>query len=169
MHSGYYESSPLLFIHMPFVVIGLGSNVGARESMLDRAVEALVPLVEKRVLSRRYETPALLCADAPKEWDRPFLNMAAAGECTLQPLPLLSALKDIERSLGRKDRGRWAPREIDLDILVYGDVVMEADGLTLPHPELLKRYFALAPLVDVAPDLMIRGKAARQHLMELFP
>jgi 2-amino-4-hydroxy-6-hydroxymethyldihydropteridine diphosphokinase len=95
--------------------------------------------------------------------------MAAAGQCAMTPQTLLAELKTLEQKLGRIDRGRWAPREIDLDILIYDDVVMDEDGLTLPHPQLLNRHFALAPLVDVAPDAMIDGRPVKDWLAERFP
>lgn len=149
------------------VIVGLGSNVGERGGMLDAAVAALCPLLKNMTLSKRYETPALLLPGSPPEWDVPFLNMAVAGRCALGAQELLSALKALEQKLGRIDRGRWAPREIDLDILAYDDLEIREVNLIVPHPELLNRYFALAPLADVAPDFVIRGKTAREWLAAL--
>ncbi len=151
------------------IVIGIGSNIGARDSMLDAAVARLAPILSGLRASTRYETPALLKPGSPPEWDVPFLNMAVAGECDLPPMALLAALKNIEQEMGRQDRGRWAPREIDLDILCYHEVELATPELTVPHVELLLRYFALAPLVDVAPELVIRGKTAKAWLEENFP
>jgi 2-amino-4-hydroxy-6-hydroxymethyldihydropteridine diphosphokinase len=96
--------------------------------------------------------PALLPAGAPASWDMNFLNMAVAGETTLSPQELLVAIKDIEKNLGRKTGEVWAPRELDIDILAYDDVVLEAPGLSIPHRALLDRDFALLPLVELAPD-----------------
>jgi len=151
------------------VIIGLGSNIGERGAMLDVAVAELGRIITNMTISKRYETKALLLPGSPLEWDIPFLNMAVAGECALAPLALLAELKNLEQKMGRKDRGRWAPREIDLDILAYGDVAMDEDGLVIPHPELLNRFFVLAPLVDVAPDWQYKGKSARAWLSERFP
>lgn len=157
------------------VVIGLGSNVGARGEMLDLAVGKLAGLLAEMRVSQRLESKALLMPDSPPEWDIPFLNMAVAGECSLSPQALLSELKYIEQKMGRMDRGRWAPREIDLDILAYHDVVLSEAQLTIPHPELLSRHFALAPLAEIAPGWQYPlagpyyAKTARALLAELFP
>ncbi len=146
------------------VIIGLGSNVGERGGMLDAALGELGRLLRNMRESQRYETPALLLPNSPPEWDIPFLNMAVAGDCELAPQALLLELKAIEQKMGRKDRGRWAPREIDLDILAMDDLEIREVNLIVPHPELLKRYFALAPLADVAPDFMLQGKRAKEWL-----
>lgn len=151
------------------IIIGIGSNVGAREAMLDRALQLLSAILTGMKASTRYETPALLLPGSPPEWDMPFLNMAASGECDLPPMELLSALKTIEAQMGRVDRGRWAPREIDLDILAYHDLEMATPALTIPHAELFNRHFALAPLADVAPDWRYREKTAAEWLKEVFP
>ena len=151
------------------IIIGIGSNVGARESMLDAALEYLSAHLDAMHTSRRYETPALLLPGSPPEWNMPFLNMAASGMCDLPPEELLAALKKIEAQMGRIDRGRWAPREIDLDILAYHDLEITTPSLTIPHAELLNRHFTLAPLADVAPNWYYRGKTAAQWLEEKFP
>lgn len=139
------------------VVIGLGSNVGNRGAMLDAAVEALGSVLTNMRVSSRIETPALLLPHSPSEWNSPFLNMAVAGECALSPRELLTFLKHLEIKLGRKNRGKWAPREIDLDILVYDDVIINEPDLVIPHPELLKRDFALKPMIEIAPHLVPRN------------
>lgn len=136
--------------------------------MLDAAVAELAGLLGNMRVSTRYETAALLLPNSPPEWDIPFLNMAVAGECTLAPQALLLQLKEIEQKLGRRERGRWAPREVDLDILVYDDWNIREVNLIIPHPELLNRYFALAPLVDVAPDILLQGKPAHAWLAEML-
>lgn len=146
------------------VIIGLGSNVGGRDAMLDAAIAELAKILHNMRESKRYETAALLMPGSPPEWDVPFVNMAVAGECALAPQELLIALKGIEQKLGRQDRGRWAPREIDLDILAMDGVNIREVDLIVPHPELLKRYFALAPFVDVAPDFVIQGKTTKEWL-----
>ena len=156
-----------LYFNRRMVIIGLGSNVGERDAMLSAAVGELGRLLGNIRESKRIETPALLLPNSPPEWDIPFLNMAVAGDCVLAPQALLIELKAIEQKLGRQDRGRWAPREIDLDILAIDDLEIHEVNLIVPHPELLSRYFALAPLVDVAPEMVIAGKAAREWLAEL--
>jgi 2-amino-4-hydroxy-6-hydroxymethyldihydropteridine diphosphokinase len=151
------------------IIIGLGSNVGDRAVMLDKACDALALLLSDMRVSVRYETPAMLPPDAPPEWDMPFLNMAVAGTTPLSPHSLLAEIQRIEKELGKQKRGHWGPREIDVDLLIYDNVAIHDAHLQLPHPEILNRYFVLAPLVDVAPELVIAGKTARVWLAEKFP
>lgn len=134
------------------VILGLGSNMGDRQATLSAAVARLEKLLGEVRLSRLVESPALLRPGAPAEWDKPFLNMAVSGVTSLSPEALLAELKAIEKTLGRIDRGRWGPREIDIDILAMDDMVLTRDALTVPHPGLLERNFALLPLSEVAPD-----------------
>ena len=130
--------------------------------MLDAAVAALAPLLANMLVSSRMETKALLLPDSPDEWNLPFLNMAVCGDCRFDPYSLMKTLKDIERRLGRIDRGRWSPREIDLDILVYDDLEINLHDLIIPHPQLLNRDFAFKPLLEIAPDSIINGKTAKE-------
>lgn len=133
------------------VVIGLGSNVGDRLQHLSDAVRYLSKFVSNLITSSIYESPALLKCDAPDDWNVPFLNMAVKGKTTLSPQLLLERVKQIEKKIGRIDRGVWAPREIDIDILVYGDMQINENDLIVPHAGLCQRAFALLPLADVAP------------------
>lgn len=134
------------------VILGLGSNVGDRKATFVAAINALCDVMGNIRLSSIHETPALLPDNAPAEWDIPFLNMAVCGTCQLSPHELFVRIKAIELQLGRKDRGRWGPREIDIDILAIDDVVVSTPELTIPHKELLNRTFALHPLAELAPD-----------------
>ena len=83
-----------------------------------------------------------------------FLNGVAAIQTDLPPLSLLRTLKDIETAIGRQHRIRWGPREIDLDILIYGDLCLQTEKLVIPHPEMHLRRFVLAPLAEIAPDFV---------------
>jgi len=134
------------------VILGLGSNKGDRAAMLWRVVEMLAPILQDIRHSSVYETKALLPDGAPPAWDMAFLNMAVAGETKLSPQALLAAIKEIERNLGREAAERWAPREIDIDILAMDDLVLATPEIHIPHPGLLDREFALLPLVELAPD-----------------
>lgn len=134
------------------VILGLGSNVGEREQMLAAASLALAEILSDMRCSAHIETPALLKENAPAEWNMPFVNMAVCGHCDMPPRALLSHIKMLEKKLGRQDRGCWAPREIDIDILAYGDEVLNEEGLAIPHPGLPSRLFALAPFAELAPD-----------------
>lgn len=133
------------------VILGLGSNMGNRQANLQAAVDALKPTLSGLRCSSVLESGALLLPGAPEEWDIPFLNMAVCGQARLSAELLLEEVKRIERCLGRIDRGRWGPREIDIDILAYGDQVQQKPHLKIPHPELLNRDFALLPLAELAP------------------
>lgn len=134
------------------VILGLGSNLGNRKAMLDAAITALADILTDMRCSAMLETPALLLEGSPAEWNIPFLNMAVAGECAFSPQDLLVRIKQLEQSLGRKDRGRWGPREIDIDILAMDDLVLELPELSVPHKELPNRSFALIPFAELAPD-----------------
>jgi 2-amino-4-hydroxy-6-hydroxymethyldihydropteridine diphosphokinase len=131
--------------------IGLGSNLGDREENLRGALERLSELGPLRASSFR-ETDPVGVTDQPR-----FLNAAAELETELGARELLGRLLEIERGLGR-DRAvetRWGPRTIDLDLLLYGDEVLDEPGLTVPHPRLAERRFALEPLNELAPDLAL--------------
>jgi 2-amino-4-hydroxy-6-hydroxymethyldihydropteridine diphosphokinase len=109
--------------------------------------------IEVVVVSTFRETDPVGVLDQPR-----FLNGVAAVETTLRPRELLDALLGIERDLGRvRDGTRWGPRTIDLDLLVYGNEVVDEPGLRLPHPRLHERRFALEPLAELDPELVIPG------------
>ena len=133
--------------------VGLGSNLGDREALLQRAVELIgaEPDVEVRAVSSFRETDPVGFLDQP-----PFLNGACALETELAPEALLQRLLGIERALGRVRAGqRFGPRTIDLDLLLYGTETIDMPGLTVPHPRLIERRFALEPLVELDPDLTL--------------
>lgn len=99
----------------------------------------------------------------------PYLNQVLVVETHLAPRELLTAIKLIEAELGRTPEARWAPREIDIDLLAYDDVVMVDESLTLPHPQMDARVFVLAPLCEIAPDWRhpVLGRSARELLAQL--
>jgi 2-amino-4-hydroxy-6-hydroxymethyldihydropteridine diphosphokinase len=134
--------------------VGLGANLGDREGTLRRAVELLAaePGIEVVAVSSFRETEPVGYVDQPA-----FLNGACAVETDLSPRDLLDRLLAVERVLGR-ERGtgpRWGPRTIDLDLLLYGQETVEEPGLTVPHPRLAERSFALEPLVELEPGLRL--------------
>ena len=131
------------------IYIGIGSNIGARRKNIYRAVVQLVLCREFRLLgiSPLYETSAVSVAGGTD-----FLNCAVKAETGLLPEEVLSKLKSIELKLGRKpvpEKRKWAPRIIDLDILLYGRRVIRTGKLTVPHPRMTARKFALKPLLDL--------------------
>ena len=142
---------------MPTAYIGLGSNLGDRGATIEAAIAALPGLV---AVSRLRETAPVGVLDQP-----PFLNGAAAIETTLSPRELLTTLFAIERELGRERRQRWGPRTIDLDLLLYGEAVVDEPGLTVPHPRLHERRFALEPLHELDPELVVPGRGPVADLL----
>jgi len=127
-------------------VIGLGSNLGDRKSNLLQAVQALRRLGRVVGVSSLYETDPI-GPPQPR-----YLNAAVRLATELDPAGLLEALLTVEQRLGRTRRERWTARVLDLDILWIRGVSLHARDLCVPHPELRRRRFALAPLVDVAPE-----------------
>ena len=135
------------------ILLGLGSNLGDRANQLTQAKAALrARQIDVVAESSIHETPALMPDGAPESWDIAFLNQVIAVKTTLPPLMLLEQLKIIEVALGRAPRDRWAPREIDLDMLAYDDLVLNDAALQLPHPHMHTRRFVMAPLVEIAAD-----------------
>jgi 2-amino-4-hydroxy-6-hydroxymethyldihydropteridine diphosphokinase len=126
--------------------IALGSNMGNREQLLLTAIGLIDahPKMEVNKVSGMYETDPVGYTDQP-----PFLNMTLAIRTSLSPLLLLRQLLDFEQELGRVRQIRWGPRTIDLDLLLYDNVRMDLEELTLPHPRMMERSFVLVPLHDV--------------------
>ncbi|MBD9436349.1 2-amino-4-hydroxy-6-hydroxymethyldihydropteridine diphosphokinase [Pseudoxanthomonas sp. PXM03] len=136
--------------------IGLGANLGDAAGTLRQAVIALGQRedVAVRRMSRCYRTPAWGREDQPD-----FVNAVALLETRLPPRALLDLLLAVEADFGRHriDGERWGPRTLDLDLLLYGDAVIDEPGLRVPHPHLHERAFALVPLLEVMPDARIPG------------
>lgn len=139
--------------------IGLGANLGRRDLQLRAATRFLGehPNIEVMAVSGIVETPALLPENAPPEWDIAFLNQVIAIDTDLEASPLLGVLKQCEAALGRQVRDRWGPREIDCDLLIYGDSVLQTESLTVPHAQMAARDFVLVPLAEIAPGLVVPG------------
>jgi 2-amino-4-hydroxy-6-hydroxymethyldihydropteridine diphosphokinase len=131
------------------IYLALGSNLGNRLANLQAAIAGLQPDMTARSQSPVYETPPWGITDQPA-----FLNMALEGKTDLEPVALLTRLKQLEVELGRRPSIRYGPRLIDLDILFYDHLVLDTPELTIPHPRLHERAFVLVPLADLAPDLV---------------
>lgn len=146
------------------VFIALGSNLGDRLSNLRTAIACLAPSVQPEACSPVYETPPWGYADQP-----PFLNQVIRARTDLGPQALLDYLKQVESRMGREQTFRYGPRLIDLDVLFYDDLVMEAQQLEIPHPRLPGRAFVLVPLAEIAPGQVhpVLGITVREMLAEV--
>lgn len=150
---------------MKVVYLGLGSNIGDREALLQSALDALnQPDLILRRASSKYETEPIGMRD--QRW---FLNMAAEFETSLFPLQLLHRLQSVEQQLGRKRVVMNGPRTIDIDILLYGSFIVKTDELEIPHPRYRERRFTLAPLAELQPNLRdpVTGKSMSELLAAL--
>lgn len=142
------------------VYLGLGSNLGDRQANLDRALEFLSQRLRMGKISSIYDTEPLGDSDQPR-----FLNLVCQAFTHLEPAGLLALAKGIERKLGRVSKsGR--PRTIDIDILLYGDQVIDTPALVIPHPKMTERAFVLIPLDEIAPDAVhpTSGKTVKELL-----
>ncbi len=134
---------------MAIAFLGLGSNLGHRETNITSALKMLGKEARILKVSALYETEPVGYKDQP--W---FLNCACAVETDLSPQALLKLAKTIEKKLGRKPTHRFGPRLIDIDILFYDDLILDSPDLTIPHPRLAERAFVLLPLREIAPKSM---------------
>lgn len=148
------------------VHIALGSNLGDRAANLARATDLMDEVIQISAASSIYETPPWGVIDQPR-----FLNQVIKGCTTLAPINLLYELKAIERLMGRRETVRYGPRIIDLDILLYGQRVIQYNRLQVPHPRMLERAFVLVPLAEVSPGLVIpgSGQAVETLLKQIDP
>lgn len=144
--------------------IGLGSNQGDSKELLSKALQELdlLPCVRVVAVSPLYFTEPQ--NDKEQAW---FFNQAARLDCALSALELLDALQAIEAKLGRERAARrYGPRSIDLDLLLYGSDIIAHERLTVPHPRLCERAFALVPLADLEPDLRLPDGSSIAALLE---
>jgi 2-amino-4-hydroxy-6-hydroxymethyldihydropteridine diphosphokinase len=134
---------------MAEAALGLGTNLGDREAALARAVALLeqMPDIEVTAISGLYSSAPWGVEDQPD-----FLNLCVLIETGLGPLQLLHACKAVEAELGRQERLRWGPREMDVDVLLMAGVEMDTEMLAIPHPRIAERRFVLEPLAEIAPD-----------------
>ncbi len=131
------------------VYLGLGSNLSDREENLRLAIQRLGARVTFKRSSSIYETEPWGFKKQP-----PFLNCACSALTHLSPQEMLAAVKEVERTVGRETTFPEGPRIVDVDILFYGDLVIQDENLTVPHPRLVQRAFVLVPLAEIASDLV---------------
>ena len=152
---------------MPLVraYIALGSNLGDRIGQMQSALNALAADNQLKVLqiSPLYENRAIGMGEADD-----FLNAMAEVETSMAPLALLDFCLKVESKLGRVRTKEWAPRTIDLDIIAYGDEVIEHERLQVPHPRIAERDFVVHPLCAIAPNVEIRGQSVA-HMAAALP
>lgn len=143
-------------LNLQMVYLLLGSNLGNRKEILDKAVELLSQKIGLIILqSKDYETAPWGVTDQPD-----FLNLAVSIHTKLKPLEILEITQSIENQLGRIRKEKWGARLIDIDILFYGNEIIDEPILKIPHPLLQERDFALTPLTEIAPNFVhpILGK-----------
>ena len=150
---------------MPLTAIALGSNLGDRRAHLEWAVDRLRELLTNVRVSSFIETEPV---DMPGP-QLPFLNGGVVGETALAPEALLGELLALERERGRERTGVRAPRTLDLDLLLYGDLIVDSPALVIPHPRFAERAFVLEPLAEIAPQMRDprTGKSVARLLGEL--
>ncbi len=150
---------------MFLIAVALGSNLGDRRAHLSWAVDELRLVLANLRVSEPIDTEP---EDVPEPQPL-YLNAAAVGETGADPLDFFEALRDLERRRGRTRLSPRAPRTLDLDLVLYGDVILDVPGLTLPHPRFRTRRFVLEPLAAIAPDLRdpVSGLTVRQLLNRL--
>lgn len=138
------------FVADPVMVyLSLGANLGSRKENLDRALNLLSHRLTVGKVSQVYETDPVDNVNQPK-----FLNLACQIFTRLAPVELLTLVKGVELKLGRVSTGANASRPIDIDIIFYGDQVVETPELIIPHPRMAQRAFVLIPLAEIAPDMV---------------
>lgn len=147
------------------VYIGLGTNLGDREENLAQARDLIAAIPDSRILgmSSIYQTEPWGKTDQPD-----FLNQVLVFETDLLPTDLLHALQDVEISMGRVRNEKWGPRIIDLDILLYGDQIINESYLTIPHPFLTERSFVIIPLLEIDPALKLPDGRLLQDVFDCF-
>jgi 2-amino-4-hydroxy-6-hydroxymethyldihydropteridine diphosphokinase len=128
--------------------LGLGSNLGQRQHNLEQAIAGLSKVMKVTAVSPIYEAEPWGLLEQPT-----FLNACLSGETEHSPQNLLIFIKNLEIEMGRRAAPKWGPRLIDIDILLYENIVLQMNGLTIPHPHLHERAFVLAPLADIAPEV----------------
>ena len=142
-------------------VIALGSNLGNRELYIDSAIAELAKVIEITHLSTNHETDPVGGPEQPK-----YLNAIAIAETELDPRELLIIMLEIENRLGRKREVHWGPRTIDLDLIVFGDEVIDSEVLVLPHPRAHERKFVLEPWLEIDPDAYIPGIGEIESILQ---
>lgn len=142
---------------LKIIAFNLGSNIGNKEQYLNQATKQLITKLQLQSpkISSTYHSKAMLKENSPKEWNQDFQNISITAEINLikhPPQSILKTIKQIEQNLGRINRGKWAPREIDIDILLIQDTKIQTPTLTIPHYDLNNRKFFTQTLTEILPN-----------------
>lgn len=146
------------------VVFSIGSNIGDKITNIKAALDGLSATdgLSIDTVSSFYKTPPWGVED--QDW---FVNICASGHTSMQPNPLLSATQSVEKAIGREKTIRWGPRLIDIDILFYGDEIIDIPDLTIPHKSIAERAFVLVPLQEIAGAMTLNGKTISELIEQL--
>ncbi len=149
---------------MEKIFLGLGSNLGQRKENIKKAIKLLAQNINNIKVASFFVSKPVGITDQPH-----FVNTALIGFTDLSVTDLLKFVKSVEKAVGRKERYRWGPREIDIDILFYGNLVLETENLIVPHPRLHERDFVLKPLLELEPEFVhpVFNKTLRELYMDL--
>jgi 2-amino-4-hydroxy-6-hydroxymethyldihydropteridine diphosphokinase len=149
---------------MTEVYLALGSNVGDAHGHIKQAIDLLTTILADSRVAPLYLSKAVGYTDQPD-----FVNTVITGQTDLKPKALLDRLKEIEQQIGRTPTFRHGPREIDIDIIFYGDLVMDTPRLVIPHPSFRERDFVLQPLYDLNPSLIdpVSGQTVKALLAQI--
>ena len=140
-------------------VLALGGNLGDRRATIEGAISELAKIegIKVKAASELYETVALTLS-GPDESQPSYLNAVVEISTSLKPKALLAVCNEIENLFGRVRLARWAPRTLDIDIIVYGSELIETKTLVVPHPRAFERSFVLVPWLSIDPDAVIPGR-----------
>ena len=157
------------------IFLSLGANTGDRKNNLQLALQRLAKVIVIQAVSSLYETEPIGEGGQPLSYNQEgswpyFLNLACQGKTNLEPINVLTALKEIEASLGRRSSFRNAPRPIDIDILLYDNLQITLPQLVIPHPRMRERAFVLIPLAEIAPLTIdpISGQTMQQLALQTY-
>jgi 2-amino-4-hydroxy-6-hydroxymethyldihydropteridine diphosphokinase len=145
-------------------ILGLGSNLGDKRANIERAIQHLTADGAIRLVRRSHDYRSAPWGKTDQDW---FVNACISVTASLSPHELLERCFDAERHLKRVRQERWGPRSLDCDLLIMRDVAMNTPELALPHPRITERAFVLVPMLEIGPDLIIKGHSLSQWLSRL--
>lgn len=146
------------------IILSLGSNIEPRLKFINKSINLIREYINVVKISRIYETIPWGYKNQEK-----FLNLSILGFTDITPINILNILKEVEKKVGRKERFRWGPREIDIDIIYYGNLIIRSENLTIPHKHRLQRSFVMIPIFEIAPIFMDpEYKTSISSLVKIF-